>query len=213
MNAEIAGALAASGVPGERLSVLTPYSPTVLEARDPPAALADFRAAHAPLLAAALPPGAVYGADLLLPAFAALRARLPRAGLLVFGAGTEALGVAGLLGLGEVAHATALAVLEAADVFVRPTRADGDAVTIREALALGCGVVASDVGHRPSGCLLFPSGDLAALTDRLVEAARAGRPGARPVAGEDPFEAIIAMYRMLWAEAGPGRNGALGVPR
>jgi glycogen(starch) synthase len=213
VNGEIARALAASGVPGERLSVLAPYSPTVLEARDPPAALADFRAAHAPLLTAALPPGAVYGADLLLPAFAALRARLPRAGLLVFGAGTEGLRATGLLGLGEVAHPSALAVLEAADVFVRPTRADGDAVTIREALALGCGVVASDVGHRPPGCLLFPSGDLAALTERLAEAVRSGRPGARPVMADDPFDAILSIYQSLWAQAGPGRNRALGVPR
>lgn len=212
VNGEIARALAASGVPGARLSVLPPYSPTVLEARDPPASLAAFRAAHSPLLAAALPPGEVYAADLLLPAFATLRARLPRAGLVAFGAETEALDAPGVLGLGEVAHASALAVLEAADVFVRPTRADGDAVTVREALALGCGVVASDVGHRPEGCLIFPSGDVAALSKRLFEAAGAGRPAARPLAAEDPFDAILAMYRALWTEAAPGRNGLRSAP-
>lgn len=213
VNAEIARALQASGVPGARLSVVAPYSPSVMEAPDPPAALTAFRSAHAPLLAAALPPGAVYGADLLLPAFATVRAHLPRAGLVVFGAGTEALDGPGLLGLGEIAHPAALAVLEAADVFVRPTLADGDAVTVREALALGCGVVASDVGHRPAGCALFPSGDGAALAARLLEAVQAGRPGARLAPADDPFDAIFSVYRALWTEAAPGRNDAVYVPR
>ncbi len=213
VNGEIARALLASGVPEARLSVLAPYSPSVMEPPDPPAALTAFRAAHAPLLAAALPPGAVYGADLLLPAFAALRARLPGSGLVAFGAGTEALREPGVLGLGELAHPAALAALEAADVFVRPTRADGDAVTVREALALGCSVVASDVGHRPAGCLIFPSGDHAALAARLLEAVQAGRPGAPPASSDDPFEAIFSVYRALWTEAAPGRSDAVYVPR
>jgi len=47
-------------------------------------------------------------------------------------------------------------------VFVRPTLADGDAVSVREALALGRVVVASAVGERPAAARLFPAGDAAA---------------------------------------------------
>lgn len=201
VNDEIASALRASGVALPRLAVVPPFSPSLLEPRRPPPGLAAFRAGRAPLVAAALPPGRIYGADLLLPAFEALRARHPRAGLVAFGAGTEALTAGAVLGLGEIEHAAALAVLEAADVFARPTRADGDAVTVREALALGRAVVASAVGHRPPGCLLFPAGDAAALAARLAEAAAAGRPPARP-RDEDPFDAIFAIYRALWARGG-----------
>jgi glycosyltransferase involved in cell wall biosynthesis len=210
---EIASTLQACGVPVERLAVLPAWSPTLLEAAEPPSGLAPFRVAHAPLFAALLAPGAVYGADLLLPALAALRAgALPRAGLVAFGEGTERLAQPGVLGLGEISHAGVLAAIEAADVFVRPTRADGDAVTVREALALGCAVVASAVGHRPAGCLLFPSGDAAALAGRLAEAARAGRPGARLQPLEDPLDAILALYRTLRAEATPRLGRALGAP-
>jgi glycosyltransferase involved in cell wall biosynthesis len=201
VNEEIADALSGAGVPPARLAVLPAFSPSVIEPPEAPRGLAEFRAAHAPLLAAALLPSPIYGADLLLPAFEALRRRRPRAGLVLFGEGSDraALRGSGRLGLGEIPHAAALAVLEAADVFVRPTRADGDAVSVREALALGCRVVASDVGFRPSGCLLYPAEDGAALEARLAEATAAGhRAGAaRPPArtgGGDPFDVIVAIY-------------------
>ncbi|ABC82532.1 glycosyltransferase [Anaeromyxobacter dehalogenans] len=200
VNDEIAAALGASGVPRARIAVVPPYSPALLEPRRPPPGLAAFRTSHVPLLAAALPPGRIYGADLLLPAFRALRARHPRAGLVAFGEGTEALTGDAVLGLGELDHPAALAVLEAADVFARPTRADGDAVTVREALALGRAVVASTVGHRPAGCLLFPPGDAAALAARLEDAVAGAPPAARP-RDDDPFDAIFAVYRVLWTRA------------
>lgn len=201
----IAAALAAAGVPRAQVVVLPAFSPAVVGARRAPPGLAAFRAAHHPLYAAALAPGPTYGADLLLPAFAAARGRLPRAGLVVFGPGADppAFGAAGVLALGEIPHAEALAAIEAADVFVRPTRADGDAVSVREALALGRAVVASAVGHRPDGCLLVAPGDPGALAARLVEAAGAPPPAAVAEAGADPFEALLALY------AAPRRAGPL----
>lgn len=205
---EIAGALARAGVPARALLVLAPFSPSSLPPRARLPALEAFRAAHRPLFAAALAPGRTYGADVLLPAFEGVRAVLPRAGLVLVGPGTEPLAREGVLALGAVEHAAALAAIEAADVFVRPTRADGDALSVREALALGRPVVASAVGHRPAGCLLVPPGDAAALAARLVEAAalppaaRAGGPArADPAAPGDPFDALVALYGAL----GPSR--------
>jgi glycosyltransferase involved in cell wall biosynthesis len=205
VNHEIAAALAAAGVPPARVAVLAPFFGGVMEPPAPPAGLAPFRASHAPLLAAALLPSPIYGVDLLLPAFAALRARHPGAGLVLFGLGSDdpALRREGVLGLGEIPHAGALGVLREADVFVRPTRADGDAVTVREALALGRRVVASDVGHRPAGCLLFPAGDASALAARLADACAAPPPRAAAPAA-DPLEALLAAYRELSGDAPAG---------
>lgn len=206
VSAPIAAALRAAGVPGHRVTVLAAFSPTALRDRAAPARLAAFRAAHAPLFAAAIAPGPTYGADLLLPAFAAARAGLPGAGLALFGPGAAGapLAAPGVLGLGELEHREALATIEAADVFVRPTRADGDAVSVREALAFGRVVVATAVGHRPDGCLLVPPNDPDALARGLVEAA--SRPAARgPAAHEgdaDPLQAIVALYASLGV-AGP----------
>jgi glycosyltransferase involved in cell wall biosynthesis len=206
VNEEIADALAQAGVPRGKLRVLAPFAPAVLEPLAPPPALAAWKAGRAPLLCAALAPGPVYGADLLWPAFAALRASHPRAGLVTFGAGTDRTweaagpaahaGAGAYLGLGEIDHAAALAVMAAADVFVRPTRADGDAVSVREALTLGCQVVASDVGYRPEACLRFPAEDGAALVAALGEAVRRGR-RAPPPPGPDAFEALFAVYGEL----------------
>lgn len=62
---------------------------------------------------------------------------------------------------------TMLPILAQADLFVRPTITDGDANSIREALALGIPTIASDVVERPSGCITFRNRDLADL-ERVV---------------------------------------------
>jgi glycosyltransferase involved in cell wall biosynthesis len=51
-------------------------------------------------------------------------------------------------------------VIENSDIVLRPTNADGDAVTIREAIFLNKPVLASDVIDRPEGTLLFKNRDI-----------------------------------------------------
>lgn len=59
-------------------------------------------------------------------------------------------------------------ILASADLFVRPTNTDGDAISIREALSLGTPVVCSDVVSRPDGVTLFKNRN----TDDLLEKSR-----------------------------------------
>ena len=63
------------------------------------------------------------------------------------------------------------AVLEQSAVFLRPTSWDGDSVVVREALALGARVVASDVAARPAGVELAAL-DAAALAEAVVHGGR-----------------------------------------
>src|SRR5258705_7958190 len=69
--------------------------------------------------------------------------------------------------LGEVSHDRCLALLRASDVTVRSTFVDGDAITVREALAFGVPVVASDTDFRPEGVTLFRRGDVSDLVVKL----------------------------------------------
>jgi glycogen(starch) synthase len=206
VNTEIARALAASGIEPGRLSVFPAFLGNDLAPGPAPRALEQI-VDRAPVFCAAVAPGPTYGEDVLLAAFAAVRARSGRAALAVFGRGSEAGPSAaaglrsGILALGELDHGAALAVIARADVFVRATRADGDALSVREAFALGRAVVASDVGHRPPGCLLFRVGDAGELADRMLAAAKRGGPAApvtRPV--RDPVEVLLDVYRSVTGE-------------
>jgi glycosyltransferase involved in cell wall biosynthesis len=90
------------------------------------------------------------------------------------GSKTQALIEARALGahavcLGEVAHERCLQFLKQADVVVRSTFADGDAITVREALDLGVPVVASDAAIRPVGAVLFRKGDSQDLVDKIMQ--------------------------------------------
>ncbi|OFX24294.1 MAG: glycosyl transferase [Anaeromyxobacter sp. RBG_16_69_14] len=204
---ELSATLEGCGVPAARLEVVPAFLHAGLVPGAPPARFTAFREARAPLFCAALAPTSTYGEDVLLAAFAAVSDREPRAGLVVFGEGSErgpvaALGLRqGVLALGEIDHAAALGVLGACDVFVRPTRADGDALSVREALSLGRKVVASEVGQRPPGCLLFRAGDAAGLAALMIDAARsAPAPPGHGRPDRDPLESLLAIYRSLARE-------------
>ena len=54
------------------------------------------------------------------------------------------------------------------DIMVRPTYADGDSNSIREALHLGLPVIASDCVKRPEGVITFPTGDLNAFQETVL---------------------------------------------
>jgi glycosyltransferase involved in cell wall biosynthesis len=59
-------------------------------------------------------------------------------------------------------------LIEMADMVVRPTNTDGDALTIKEALYLGKPVLASDVVKRPDGTNLFKNRDVADMADKMA---------------------------------------------
>ncbi|HET7755069.1 MAG TPA: glycosyltransferase family 4 protein [Anaeromyxobacteraceae bacterium] len=209
VNAEIASALGDCGVPPEKVLVLPAFSPKLLASRSTPPLLEAFRRSHSPLFCAQLSPGPIYGADLLEEAWDLVRARERGAGLVVFGTAsvTGPLGrrgiTAGVLALGEIPHPQVLGTMEACDAFVRPTRSDGDAVSVREALALGRTVVASAAGHRPPGCLLFPPGEAGLLAAQMLAAARLPQGVPVPLPTRDPFDVIWQVYASLSDHRGP----------
>jgi glycosyltransferase involved in cell wall biosynthesis len=94
-----------------------------------------------------------------------------------------------------------LAVLRSAHVLVRPTRSDGDAVAIREALDAGARVIATDCVPRPPGVEVYPPGQPDRLRARLHEARNAQRPVAPPPTGPNSWHALRELYEAAWSEA------------
>ena len=82
-------------------------------------------------------------------------------------------------------------------LYIRPTRSDGDSVSVREALDAGIPVLASDVCDRPYGVTVYPYGDdrqLLAGVLSLLDGVE-NSPPIKTSAGEEAFQKILQMYR------------------
>ncbi|HUP23205.1 MAG TPA: glycosyltransferase, partial [Thermoanaerobaculia bacterium] len=189
VNDSIRGALAALGGSRPQLETVPAYLPAPGgDQAAMPEAIGSWLATREPVLSTAMFFRPEYAVELLLGALERLKVRYPTIGCLILGGGEAPGPVRQLLserGLeqevllaGDVEHGLCLKLISRSDLFVRATLADGDASSVREALALGVPVVASDVGHRPPGVVLFPTGDL----ERLVSTIGLGLAPARPTA-------------------------------
>jgi glycosyltransferase involved in cell wall biosynthesis len=177
--------------------VLPAFSPESVKPGSAPAGLAELRARAKVLFCAMVAPRPEYGEALLLSAFAQVRHEIDGAFLALYGPDSDDARGDGVLAFGELLRPEALALMAACDVFVRPTLADGDSVSVREAIALGRTVVASDVGTRPAEARLVPPGDATALSHALIAAAREGSAGPardRSSKAADAFSRILSLY-------------------
>jgi glycosyltransferase involved in cell wall biosynthesis len=177
VNAEIAQMLSTLGVPRAVLEVSPAFLPFETPAVEVPESIDRWMQRHSPMLSTAMFFRPEYGFELLLEAMTELRKVHPEIGCVVMGDGEhreKALALADGTGLreavlltGDLDHEVCLAVMANSDVFVRPTFMDGDSISVREAAALGVPVVASDVGMRPEGTMLFKAGDKLELVERI----------------------------------------------
>jgi len=157
---------------------------------------------------------ATYGLDLLLEALAGMASRPPRLGLLALvpqDALPEEQHAALRPALESLGDAVRLvtrplpleAVLPAAKLLVRPTRTDGDALSLREAEALGIEVLASDCAPRRPHCHLFRSGSVDSLREALETLLREPAPRiARDDAPREDFaQELLREYQRVAGDA------------
>ena len=177
VNGEIARAVSALGVPQSVLAITPAFLPFEKPGAGLPEDISRWIKTHSPLLSTAMFFRPEYGFELLLDAMKELRKVHPDAGCVVMGDGQhrekavtqiESAGLRGAVLLtGDLDHEVCLVVMANSDVFVRPTFMDGDSISVREAAALGVPVVASSVGTRPEGTVLFEVGNKVELVERI----------------------------------------------
>lgn len=211
VNSQMLEMFRSFGVTEDRMSLILPF---VLEKPHPativPEHLAAFVEKCDPLILSVSGLEPEYNVALQIDSMPAVVERFPRAGLMILGSGSieneirehihRQEGVTNIFLAGDVEHAAALKLIERADVMMRPTRYDGDAICIREALFLNTPVVATDNGMRPDGTHLISSKpDTEELSAKVIEVLGNGNKTAEmnPVNGRKNIEDVIGLYKRL----------------
>jgi glycosyltransferase involved in cell wall biosynthesis len=197
------------GVNRERLRLILPFAlPSQPPPVEIPSHIADFIAQHSPILLAVCLLTPEYDIALQIDVMATLLETYPRAGLLIIGAGVLEPDLrsqidskpyaTSILLCGNVPRPITMNIMLQADILVRTTWYDGDAVSVREALHFDLPVVASDNGMRPEGVHLFPPRDPEAYLRTTLTVLASPRPARVPKPARDEnLAAVLDLYREL----------------
>ena len=211
VNPAIADMMRRYGVAEGRIRLICPAAIDPAEiAEKLPEKLAEFYARHKPVLVTVGLLEAEYDLPLQIEVLGKVRERLAGAGLVIIGSGSLEQELRdriaaqpwrdNILLAGDLPHAATLRAIGDADVLLRTTRYDGDAVSVREALYLGTPVIATENGMRPEGPRLIPVGDAGALQAAIEDTAwsRGSKRGCGS-AGLENVEAVFGVYEELAA--------------
>jgi len=215
VSEEIGIALREADLPAPLIAVHPAFLGSQLQPGLPPKNFATVRASCRPLLAMADHPSSIYGRRDAFRALRLLARDLPGIGLATFGPGHRSEGVesdalaegvrARVHDFGELDHSSTLGLISRCDAFLRPTSADGDSLSVREALSLGTRCVASDVSVRPPGTVLFRAADCQDLAEKIAHALKQPSPLVGTV---DVGPLLLEEYRRAWSSRWLGLAGA-----
>lgn len=226
VSPHLAEAVLSAGVRPERVHVIPGFIPPDESELEPAQDVLDFAGAHSPVFSAngqlyyeAGDDG--YGIYLLLDALHDIKASYPSAGLLLslygthrdpprlaaFQARIKELGLEDRVLLRTEPHLF-WPILKRSDVFIRPTRTEGDSGSIREAIHLGVPVITSDSVPRPEPSVLFKDGDAedcARKVRQVLEDLPAYRDRFRNAQVQDNARPIVDLLNECLGRGGSGR--------
>ena len=209
VNDPIAEVFRRYGVENDRVKVILPFS---LQRPDGKAklrtSLADLCSSKNALILSVGGLEADYDPIFQIAAMPRVLALYPDACLLIVGGGTmrrEIEAVIAEYGLernvvlaGDVPHAETLHLIDRADVLLRTTLFDGDAISVREALFLGTPVIATDNGIRPEGVKLIQNRDEKGLLEQIGIALENGKgKPQKETGGNFNIKTVVDLYSEL----------------
>jgi glycosyltransferase involved in cell wall biosynthesis len=164
-----------------------------------------FLADHVPAISCVGLYEPVYGFDQAVHLMTRIHEAYPAAGLLLIGDLKNAEWCRNLIRdlrlenhvklCGNLGQQECLSVMNRSALFLRPTLYDGDSISVREALALGVPVVASETDFRPDGVILYRIGAFEDLVSRALESLRNRSKGAsHPVSDHRNLEQVRELY-------------------
>jgi glycogen(starch) synthase len=222
VNREIMDFFERLGVPSQKSRLILPHSflPEGGGQTSLPPPLESFFAAHHQVLISVGLLEPEYDLPLQIEALGSIRKKFGSAGLVLIGSGSleqeirERIRSRGycehILLCGDVPHAATLQAIARADLMLRTTFYDGDAVSVREALHLGTPVIATDNGMRPAGVHLIPASNLEALLQATEE--RLLHPASKASSAETDdsnLRAVFSFYKELTGGCTAGENFAV----
>ncbi len=206
VNEQLADVFRRYGVRDDRIKIILPFSLGRPDEKVAvPAEFTAFYSKHSPVLLAVGGLEKDYDPLFQIATMKGVLAEFPDAGLMIVGDGSmrsqveQAAASSGyaenIYIAGDVAHAVTLHLIEDADILLRTTLFDGDAISVREALFLGTPVIATDNGMRPEGVYLIGIGE----KDSLVKGVRQlkdNKPyeNTQPTDGPNNIEKILSLY-------------------
>lgn len=208
VNEAIADVFRRSGVASDRIHVILPYSLNWPDENTSiPSELQMFCKAHSPLLLSVGGLEKDYDPLFQVDAMRDIRREFPTGGLMIVGDGSmrpdvekavsESEHADHILLTGNVEHAVTLRLIDDADVVLRTTLFDGDAIAVREALFLGTPVIATDNGMRPEGVHLIDIKDCAGLVESLKVALAIGKQPATEGDDGANIKTVVDIYESL----------------
>jgi glycosyltransferase involved in cell wall biosynthesis len=209
VNEQIADVMRRYGVRPDLLRCISPAAldPAEIAPALPPL-LAQFFLAHHPVLLSVGLLEPEYDLPIQIQVIGEVLREFPDCGFVIIGSGSLEADLRAairaqpwadrILLAGDVAHDQTLAAILRAEVLLRTTLYDGDALSVREALQLGTPVIATDNGMRPRGVRLIPIGDSAALVAAIRQALSSPVSRAAVIeSGRENLQAVLDLYAEL----------------
>jgi glycogen synthase len=199
------------GVAPSRVHLIYPHETPQRSDAPYPEGLAEFIRAHHPFLFTVGLLEPEYDLPLQIETVGRVRERYALAGLVIAGAGSLEQDLRSLIAAqpwaehvllwGDMPHAVTLRAIAECDMLLRTTHYDGDSIAVREALALGTPVIATDNGMRPNGVRLIPARNPDALL-AAIQQTMESTASREATAGDDSnLQQVLQLYTSLLGSA------------
>lgn len=211
VNKQISSVLEKLGIEPDKIRIISPFVLPLNESVDVPHDLMEFVNARSPFIVSVGLLEPEYDLETQITAIQSLINTYPEIGLMIIGSGSLEAHLISLIKqkklesyvkiTGDLPHVITIQMISIANVLLRTTRFDGDAISVREALFLGTPVIATDNGMRPQGVIIIQnptdSVNLAFAVENVIQQRSLTAP-VNDNTDSDNIEIVLSLYKEIY---------------